>query len=224
MRFDAFIIEPFRDVMDRVIVFVPTLLVALGILIIGWVIARVIRKGLLRVFRAIQFDKLSDTIGLSSILRNGGIKHKPSEMLSCLVYTVVMIGVFVMTIKALGLTLASDLIDGLLGYVPSVVSGVFILIIGMLLAKVVSGLVYVTAKNTDMPIPETLSRLSKWAIVAYVTIMFLKEIGFVSLFVPEYSTIFVAGVVFALALAFGLAGRDIASRYLDVFNVRKSDH
>ena len=224
MRFDAFILEPLRDVMERVGSFVPTLLVALVILVIGWIVARLIRKVLSRIFRAIQFDRLSDTVGLSSILRNGGIKHKPGEMLSCLVYTIIMIAVFIMTIKALGLTLASVLIDQLLGYVPSVVSGVFILIIGMLIAKVVSSLVYVTAKNTDMPIPETLSRLSKWAIVAYVIIMFLKEIGFVALFLPDYYTIFVAGVVFALALSFGLAGRDIASKYLDVFNVKKSDH
>ena len=221
MRYDAFILDPLKDVLARVTSFVPTLLMALGILFIGWVISRFIRKLLLKGFKVMHFDTLSDSIGLSSILRNGGIKHKPSEMLSCLVYTVLMIAVFIMTIKSLGLTVASDVIDQLLAYVPSVLSGVFILIVGMLLAKVVSSLVYVTAKNTDMPIPETLSRLSKWAIVAYVTIMFLKEIGFVSLFVPDYSTIFVGGVVFALALAFGLAGRDIAHRYLDVFNVKK---
>ena len=91
-----------------------------------------------------------------------------------------------------------------------------VLIFGMLLAKFVATIVYVTAKSTDMPIPATLARLSKYAIVVFVTILYLKEIGFVDLFVGANYTIFMAGVIFSLALAFGLAGKDIASKYLGV--------
>jgi len=83
-------------------------------------------------------------------------------------------------------------------------------------AKVISSLVYVTAKNTDMPIPDTLKEVTKIAIVAYVAIIYLKEIGFVALFSGAHYTIFIGGIVFAMALAFGLAGKDVASRYLDV--------
>ena len=132
--------------------------------------------------------------------------------------------VLLTTVKSFGLTVVADLTDKVIGYIPSVFTGVLVLIVGMLMARLVSALVYVIAKNTDMPSPLTLSRLSKLAIMAYVGIIFLKEIGFVSLFADANYTIITAGIVFALALAFGLAGKDIAARYLDVFNVRKPHH
>jgi hypothetical protein len=125
-----------------------------------------------------------------------------------------MVMVLVMSVKTLGITAASDLIDKILAYIPSVISGAVALIIGMLVAKFVGTLVYITAKNTDMPSPAMLARLSKWAIVAYVSIIYLKEVGFVDLFVGAHYTIFIAGIVFALALAFGLAGKDVAGHYL----------
>ena len=93
----------------------------------------------------------------------------------------------------------------------------------MYLARFVSTIVYLAAKNTDMPAPVTLTRITKLAIMTYVTILFLKEIGFVSLFMGQHYTIFISGIVFALALSFGLAGRDIASNYLDVLK-KKPTH
>jgi len=73
-----------------------------------------------------------------------------------------------------------------------------------------------------MPIPDTLAKVSKLAIIAYVTVIFLKEIGLISLFVGTHYTIFIAGIVFAMALAFGLAGRNVAAKYLEVLNMKKN--
>ena len=126
--------------------------------------------------------------------------------------------VLIISLKALGLAAVSGLIDSLLAYVPNVLSGAFVLIFGMLLAKFIATIVYIAAKNTDMPIPATIARLSKFAIVIYVSIVYLKEFGFVDLFVGENYTIFLTGLVFAMALAFGLAGKDIAAKYLGVID------
>lgn len=217
MNYDTLIVTPLRDMTSQVLGFIPTLFIGLGVLIVGWIIARWIRTLLNKVFTDTGFDKLSDKVGASAFLSNGGIKQKPGELISCLIYCVLMVMVLILSIKAFGLTIASGVIDKMLAYVPSVLSGLLILIIGMYLARFVSVLVYVAAKNTDMPVPATLSRLTKLAIMVYVTILFLTEIGFVALFAGPHYTIFITGIVFALALAFGLAGRDVASRYLTVF-------
>lgn len=222
MKYDTLIIEPLRDMTVQVASFIPTLLIGLGILFIGWILAKFIRQVLVQLFTAIEFDKVADKLGIAKFLKTGGIKDKPSEVIGCLAYCIMMIMVLIMTVKALGLTVASELVDKILIYVPSVISGVLVLIIGMYLARFVAALVYITAKNTDMPVPATLSRLSKLAIMTYVTIIFLKEIGFVSLFVGMNYTIFIGGVVFALALAFGLAGKDVAAKYLNVLHVKKT--
>jgi hypothetical protein len=166
--------------------------------------------------RTIGLDKLCTKSGITKVLKKGGITQKPSNLAGCLLYWTMMIGVLIATVKIFGLAMASVLLDKILAYIPSIFSGVFVLIVGMLLAQFVSVLVYAAAKNTDMPIPDVLARLSKLAIVVYVSIVYLKEIGFAAIFSGMSYVIFIAGLVFALALSFGLAGKDVAARYLDV--------
>jgi hypothetical protein len=221
MTFDTLFLQPLWDMMGRMESFIPTLFVALVILIVGSLVAHVVHKLLNQLLKVISFDKIVTKLGLTAVLKNGGIDHKPSDLVSMLVYLVLMFVVTVMTIKAFGVTIASELIDTLIAYIPHVISGVVVLIVGMLLARFVSALVYLGAKNTDMPAPHVLSRLTKLAIMIYVTIIFLKEIGFVSLFDGVNYTIFIAGIIFALALSFGLAGKEVASHYLDVFDTKK---
>ncbi|HLF17922.1 MAG TPA: hypothetical protein VI749_03395 [Candidatus Omnitrophota bacterium] len=218
MQYDTLILTPFREMMATVFSFIPTLLFALGILIVGTFLAHAVEHLIVRVFKQIEFDTVSDKMGLTKALHKGGLRRSPSSVIGCLSYWVLMVTVLISSVKALGITVASGLIDKILAYIPSVITGAVALMIGMLIAKFVGTLVYITAKNTDMPAPATLARVSKWAIVIYVSIIYLKEIGFVDLFVGAHYTIFIAGVVFALALAFGLAGKDVASHYLNVID------
>ncbi|MCA9398820.1 MAG: hypothetical protein KC618_03655, partial [Candidatus Omnitrophica bacterium] len=114
----------------RVTSFIPTLVVTLAILIIGCIAATLVRSLLDRFFKAIDFDKLADTIGVAGFLRKGGIKHKPGDLISCMTYLVLMVGVLITTVKYLGLTMVTDLIDKVLAYVPHVITGALVMIIG----------------------------------------------------------------------------------------------
>lgn len=213
----TYIVEPLKDMTMGVVHFLPTLLVSLAILIVGWIAARLITKLVIMLLRAVDFDKLSTRVGLEKVLKTGGIKEKPSSLLGCIFYWVMMIMVFVMTIKALKLTVAADLLDKLFSYIPQVVAGVAVLIVGMLIAKAVSTLIYIAAKNTDIPAPDVLSRVSMLAIMAYVIIMFLREVGFAAFFAEQYQIV-IAGFIFAVALAAGLAGKDVLATYLHVLD------
>lgn len=221
MRYDAILLEPLRDMVVRVANFVPTLLLAFAILIVGYFLAHAVEKILSKVLKILEFDTVADKMGIGHILRTGGVKHTLSELIGLLTYWVLMIMVLIMSVKTFGLTTVAGLLDTVLGFIPSVIGGLLVLTIGMLIAKVVSALVYIVAKNTDMPLPETVSRLCKYAIMVFVVIMFLKEIGFVGLFEGTHYTIFIGGIIFAVSLAFGLAGKDIALRYLDVLKIKK---
>jgi len=221
MKLDILVLEPIKEIMMRAMNFIPTFITALAILAVGYITAKALTRLLVSFARTIGIDKVCDKTGLTKVLKKGGVKHRPSSLIGCLFYWTVMIGVLITTVKVCGLVVATAMLDKILGYIPSIISGVFVLIVGMLLAKFVSVLVYVAAKNTDMPIPETLARLSKLAIVVYVSIMYLKEIGFIALFGGASYSVFITGIVFALALSFGLAGKDVAAKYLEV--LKKKD-
>lgn len=221
MSYDPLIIDPLREMMGKAFDFAPTLLMTLGIFLVGYLLAKVISQTLLRLFKTIHIDKITEQLGLSNIFKKGGIEHKASELLSLLVYWVLMVIVIIIAVKAFGLTMASVLLEKIFAYIPSVISGVVVLTLGLLLANIVSAVIYLVANNTDMPHPDVVGRLSKWAIVVFVTIAFLKEIGFDFLFTGTHLMIVVSGFVLALALAFGLAGKDIAARYLDILKPKK---
>lgn len=208
------IIVPFKELMVYIASFIPTLLSVFVILILGLVIAKFLHTALLRLFKELRIDKVADTVGLSGVLHKGGIKHKLSDLISTLVYLIVIIVFLVITVQALGLMTMPVLFGYLIAYLSHVITAVFILVLGLILAKVVASIIHVVANNMCLPNPKLHERISRWAIVLYAVKVALEELGLGMLFVGTTFHILFAGVVFALALAFGLGGKDAAAGYL----------
>ena len=117
MNYDTLIFGPFKEMTATIAGFIPTLLVSLGILIVGTIIAHLLQSLVARVFKQIEFDTVCDKAGLTKALHKGGIKRTPSSVLGCLTYWVFMVMVLVTTVKALGMGAASHLIDNILAYI-----------------------------------------------------------------------------------------------------------
>lgn len=212
---DTFILGSVKSMVATVTNYLPTFFTIISILILGWVAARVISKFMARLFKEIYFDTLCQHLGLAGILRKGGIKSTPSEVVGCLMYWIIMITVLATSIKVFGLPMVDDMVNRLFSYVPSVISAVFVLIFGMILGNFISTLVRVVASNTDIPRPDILGMLTKYAIVLFAVTIFLHEIGLGALVTgASLNTLFMS-VCLALALAFGLGGRDTAAKYID---------
>ena len=213
--FDNMILYPIKEMLAKIAGYAPTLVGALLILGLGCIAAKMIKDVVGRGLRAIQFDNLAKKAGLTEILDKGGIRLGLADMLAALVYWLVIVMVLVMTVNALGLTVASQLLERLFAYIPSVISAVFVLVIGMFLANFVAGIVHAAARNTNIPSPELLGKISKYAIVIFAVSMSLEELGIAPLLVGTTFNIFFGAICFGLALAFGLGGRDAAGRYIE---------
>jgi hypothetical protein len=85
----------------------------------------------------------------------------------------------------------------------------------MFLASFVSGIVQTVAANAKLPKPDILAGISRWAIIIFAVTIALAQLGIAALFVTTTFNIILGGIVLALALAFGLGGKDAAARYLD---------
>jgi len=213
---NSLIIAPFMEMLHYVASFIPTLVSVFVMLVLGMVVAKFLHKGLLRILKELRIDNVSDTLGLSDILHKGGIKHKLSNLISSLVYVIVVIIFLVMAVKALGITTMSALFGYLVVYIHHVITAVFVLVLGMILAKMVGSIIYLVAHHMGLPKPKLHERIGRWAIVLYAGKISLEELGFGGLlFVGTTSHILFAGIVLALALAFGLGGKDAAAGYLN---------
>ena len=215
LEWESLIAEPIRQMLTRIMAYLPILLGALLILIVGWLIAKAIRRLIDWLLTTVRFDTLADKAGISAVLRKGDLKISASQVVSGLVYWLIMIMVLIMTVDALGLPKASDVLASLFAYVPKVIAALLVLIVALFLASFVSGIVEMAAANANLPKPELLASISRWAIIIFAVTISLVELGIAPLLVTATFNIILGGIVLALALAFGLGGKDAAARYLD---------
>ncbi|MHC4479122.1 MAG: mechanosensitive ion channel family protein, partial [Planctomycetota bacterium] len=139
------IVEPIREMLTKMVGYLPTLLGALIILTVGWVVAKTLRTMVNRLLKVARFDSLAEKAGISQILSKGGLQTSAREVLSTLVYWLVIVMVLVMVVNALGLPQASNVLESLFAFIPSVISALFVLIVGMFLANFVCGIVRTAA-------------------------------------------------------------------------------
>jgi hypothetical protein len=222
LEWENLIADPVRQMLTRILGYLPVLLGALVILIVGWIVAKAIRRILDWLLKTIRFDALADKAGIPAILRKGDLKISAREVVSSLVYWLIMIMVLVMAVDALGLPKASDVLATLFAYVPKVIAALLVLVVAMFLASFVSGIVHTAAGNANLPRPEIFAGVSRWAIIIFAVTVSLGELGIATLLVTATFNIILGGVCLALALAFGLGGKDAAARYLEELKQKRS--
>jgi len=209
------IVDPVREMLTRIMAYLPILLGALVILIVGWIVAKAIKRIVDWLLKVVRFDTLADKAGISGILRKGDLKISAREVVSSIVYWLIIIMVLVMAVDALGLPKGSDVLAGLFAYVPKVIAALLVLVVAMFLASFVSGIVRIAAGNAKLPKPELLAGICRWAIIIFAVTISLAQLGIAPLLVTATFNIILGGVCLALALAFGLGGKDAAARYLE---------
>lgn len=213
MDWQTLIIEPIKAMLTRASVFIPILVGVILILVIGWIIARILQQLVTRGLKAIQLDNISEKAGLAGILAKGDIKYTLSELIGVIVYWLTTLIVIITAINAIGLTVAAELLDKIVLYVPNVVAGIFILVVGMFLATFVSGLVRTAAANAGIGQAKGLAQIAQVAIIVFAIVISLDQ--FIRTDVLKNSiNIILASTGLGLALAFGLGCKEIAARFV----------
>ena len=205
-----------RAIFVRVGNFLPTLLGTILILVIGWVVARVGQRVLVQFLKAVRLDDLSKKARIAEFLQKGEVKYSLSELLGVFLYWLVVLATLLAGLNALGLTVAAELLERVLGYVPSVLAGVIVLIMGLFLSALVGGIVQTAAANVGIAQAKGLGQISRVVVVIFATVIALEKF-FSSVIIQTTFTIVVGAVAFGAALAFGLGCKDIAGKAIADF-------
>lgn len=222
MPFNTLIIDPVKEMLLKVFSFVPALAGVLAILIVGPIIGRLLSLAVHRLLKELKFDKIADGTGLSHIFRKGGMKYSASEGLSHLIYWVFVVIFIMITVKTMGLTIVSDSVDKLIVYIPHVLAAVVIIVLGLILAKVISSLIHFAVTYLDLPDSKMLKRVARWAIVVYASVTALEELGLGSLLMGTTFQMIFGALCFAFALAYGLGGKEAAAKHLEKYTRNKA--
>lgn len=228
MELSPAVLEPGKAFVARVATFLPSLLGALLILLVGWVVAKFVRLLVFRFLLAVRLDLASEKAGIDDVLIRADIRQSPAELVAVLVQWLVMLIVLMTAVNTVGLSSVSDLLNQILLYIPKVIAAVIALILGLFFANLLAGIIKTAAANAGLIEAEALSSLSRYAIIAFTVAVTLEELGIAAELVRSAFVILFGAVALAAALAFGLGCKDLARewmiRYLDSARARKKPH
>lgn len=201
--------------------FVPQLLAAMVLLLLGWLVAKVVRTGMVKLLRALQFDRLSERSGIEAFLKQGQLTVSLSGLLAGLVYWLIILIVIVTVSNSLGLHLVAELFNRVVLYIPNVIVAILILVLGAILARFINRLLFAYLNNIGLEGALTISTLSEYAVLVFVFFVALEQLEIGRQLITAAFIIGFGAVGLALALAFGLGGRDWAAGVLERMSNKK---
>ncbi len=212
--FKMTIMGPVEEMWTRVMAFIPTLASVILILIIGWIIASVVQKVVTRFLKLARLDTVSEKAGIANILTKGDINYTLSEIVGILIYWLVMLVVALAAVNALQLTVAADLLNKVILYLPNVISSVFILVLGIFFASVMANTVRTTAANAGVQQARTLGQFTQVIIAIFTIVEAIKQLGIDTSLVDLLFKAIFGALALGVGLAIGLGCKDMAGRYV----------
>src|ERR687885_315382 len=202
-------VESLRNALDVFLSYIPQLIGAIIILIVGYIVAKILQAVVSRVLKGVGFDGWMERGGIKQFLDRAQTRETPATVLGTLVFWFVFIIAIVMATDALGIRQVSAVLSQLIAYIPSVIAAVLILILAALLANFLAGIVR-GATGSDL-----LSNVARYAIIVYAAFAALTQLGIaVQLTAPTF-LIILGAVALAAAIAFGWGGRDVAKDIIE---------
>jgi hypothetical protein len=209
------LLEPIRVVLAQIGAFLPRLALAIAVLLAGWLVARMVRFAVVKGLRAINFNILTERAGTDGFLRQGGIRSDTTDVFGALIYWLVLLATLVIAFNGLGLTNITDLLGQLLVLVPKLIVALLILVFGAYFARFVGNAVSMYCKNAGVQDAALLGRLAQYAIITFVVLIAIDQANVGGAILLQSFLIILAGIMLALALAFGLGGQRWAADLLE---------
>jgi len=202
--------------------FLPRFLEMLVIVVVGWLIAFLLRLIVRSVLRITRFDKLSEHTGATQLLRGAALPSL-TEVMSAIIFWVAWLGFILLGIDVLGVVGIEQHITSFFGFLPRLFAALFILLFGLLAASFFSRAALLSGVNADVPSPRLISWAVRTMIILFVVSMAFEELGVGSRTMIVAFALTFGALMLGLALAFGLGGKDLARRYLERRFARERD-
>lgn len=194
--------------------FVPLLVGAVIVFIVGWIVAVALGKVVGEVVRALRVDALLQQLEVEKTLERGGIRLNSGAFVGGLVKWFLVIVFLLAAVNIIGLTQVSDFLRQVLVYIPNVVVAALILVIAVKVAEVVERLARGSVEAVGMR-GAVVGVMVRWAIWIFAVIAALLQLGVATVLLQTLVTGLVAMLALAFGLAFGLGGRDAAAGFID---------
>lgn len=204
--------------------FLPNLIGALIVLIIGLIVAAGLGALVEKIFEAIRLDTFLEKLGLKPFFERAGLRLRGSYFLGELVYWFIVIAFLLAACSSLGLYALSNFLAAVLAYLPNVIAAVLIMLASVVLANFVRRIVTASVLSAKLHAAHFLGTLTWWSVVIFGFLAALTQLQIAVTIIQSIVTGFIAMLALAGGLAFGLGGRDYAGHLLNKLRERTESH
>src|SRR5215204_2913869 len=201
--------QPLQNALSTFLSYIPQLIGALIILLVGYIVAKVLQAVVGRLLQGIGFDRWMERGGIKQFFDRAETNQTPASILGALVFWFVFIIAIAMAADALGIPQVSAVLAQLIAYIPNIIAAILILILAALLANFISGIVR-GATGSDI-----LASIAQYAIIVYAVFAALTQLGVAVQLTANTFLIVLGAVALAAAIAFGIGGREVARNILE---------
>jgi len=196
--------------------FIPNLIVAIIIVLIGWGIGVIVCKAIEQFIRAIKFDHALRKAGFEMVVQKAGLTLNSGKFIGKIIEYFIVIVFLIAAFNVLGLTQVTSFLQQIvLGYLPQLIVAILILLVGSVVGDVMGRIVRHTSRTAGLHSSGILGAVTKWGIWIFAILVALSQMGVASAFIQTLFTGFVVAVSLALGLSFGLGGQAAASRTIE---------
>jgi hypothetical protein len=206
----------FQNLWFGVVSFVPNLVVALIILMLGWLVGALFGRAIWQVFRSLRIDEALRRAGFEGVLRRGGVALDSGAFIGGLVKWFIIVVFLVAAFNVLGLTEVNLFLQQVvIAYLPRVIVAALILLVGGVVGDVAQRIVVTAAKTAEIRSSHFAGTIAKWAVWVFAILVALSQLGIAAAFSQTLFTGIVIAISLALGLSFGLGGQETAGRFIE---------
>lgn len=208
------VLDATREFLHQTAIFLPKLLLALLVMLVGWLLAKAVRFAVQRALRAVNFNVLTERAGTDNFLQQAGMRGDTTTLFGLLAFWVVILAALIIAFNGLGLTYITDLLQRAVLFTPKLLVAMLLVIFGSYCARFVGNAVHSYCVDAQIPDADMLARIVRYLIMTLVVMIALSQVEIGGDIVQRTFLIILAGLMLALALAFGLGGRHWAAALL----------
>lgn len=205
----------FQNLWSGIVAYVPNIVVAVIIFVLGWIIGTIVGRGIYQLFKSVRVDEALKKTGADEMMHRGGLNLNSGAFVGGLVKWFIILVFLIASFDVLHLTQVNEFLQGVvLQYLPKVIVAVLVLLVAGVLGDAVQRAVSASARAAEIRSAGMLGAISRWSIWIFAFLIALSQLGIAAPIFQTLFTGFIIALSLAIGLSFGLGGQEAASDFI----------
>lgn len=211
------LIDSFSSYLAIGVDYAPILFLALAVLIVGWIFAKIVKWIVRRTLKSIKFDAMLEKVGIDKMMA----KIKPglsgAKIIAGLLYWLIMLVFIMASCDVMGVTAVSNAMGAFFAYLPTLVIALVIFMLGAYICDLIKNMVYTAANSIGISGAKAIANIVYYVLFIFVAITALNQAGVDTDIITSNVTLILGSILLAFAISYGIASRNLVKNLLSSY-------